>query len=112
LKAGDIFFVDLEPTIGREQRGVRPVFLITAEPFNKQTGTAIIAAITNGGQFARRIGVAVELTGTGTQTTGVIRCDQVRTLDLSARGARFVESAPPEVLARVLNTLVGILVNA
>ena len=50
-----------------------------------------------------RLGFAVPLTGI--KTTGVVRCDQPRVLDLSARNARKVDTLPApimdEVLARV-----------
>ncbi|WP_156180960.1 type II toxin-antitoxin system PemK/MazF family toxin [Desulfovibrio sp. TomC] len=59
---------------------------------------------------ARTAGFAVPLSGTGTQTTGVVRCDQPQAIDLSARRARKLESVPvgvmDEVLAR-LATLMG-----
>ncbi len=105
MRCGDIFFASLDPTVGREQRGLRPVFVLTSERFNRITGTAIIAAITNGGQFAKRNGLTVDLPFFGMKTTGTVRCDQIRTLDLTSRNARFVESADEtttlEVLERV-----------
>ena len=56
-----------------------------------------------GGEFARRLGFAVPLTGI--KTTGVVRCDQPRVLDLAARNAHKVETLPTpltdEVLAKV-----------
>jgi len=103
LKLGDIYFVSLEPTIGREQRGLRPVFVISSERFSRITGTAIIAAITTGGQFAKRNGFTVDLPTTGMKTTGTVRCHQIRTLDLPARKARFVESAPESMIEEVLD---------
>ncbi len=95
--------VDLEPTRGREQRGHRPVVVVSPDEFNRATGLPVILPITNGGDFARRIGFVVPLAGT--KTTGVVRCDQPRVLDLNARNGRKVESLPvtvmDEVLARV-----------
>jgi len=41
----------------------------------------------------------------GTRTTGVIRCDQPRTVDLIARGARRLESVPTAILNEVLAVL-------
>lgn len=103
MKRGDIYMVDLEPTQGREQRGYRPVVLVSPDAFNRATGLPVVAPITNGGDFARRIGFAVALEGT--KTTGVVRCDQPRVLDVKARNGRRVESLPPatmnEVLARM-----------
>ncbi len=103
MKRGDIYMVDLEPTQGREQRGHRPVVIVSPDNFNRATNLPVIAPITNGGDFARRIGFAVPLAGT--KTTGVVRCDQPRVLDLAARNGRKVESLPAatmdEVLARM-----------
>jgi len=103
MKRGDIYMVDLEPIQGREQRGHRPVVIVSPDEFNRATNLPVIAPITNGGVFARRIGFAVPLAGT--RTTGVVRCDQPRVLDLAARNGRKVESLPAatmdEVLARM-----------
>ena len=109
LKQGDIDFVSLDPTMGREQRGFRPVFVITPAAFQSITGTAMVAAITTGGQFARNRGFAVDLTGSGTRTAGVVRCDQVRTLDLKQRNARFVEAAPDRIVDEVLDLVTSII---
>lgn len=104
MRRGEVYMVDLEPTHGREQRGRRPVVIVSPDEFNQVTGLPVILPITNGGDFARRIGFAVPLTGT--ETTGVVRCDQPRVLDLNARNGRKVESLPAaimdEVLARVI----------
>jgi mRNA-degrading endonuclease toxin of MazEF toxin-antitoxin module len=94
VKRGDIYFASLEPTFGHEQQGHRPVIVLTGERYNRMTNLPIIAPITNGGSFAIQNGMAVPLEGFGLRTTGVVRCDQVRVLDLSSRGCRFVERAP------------------
>jgi mRNA-degrading endonuclease toxin of MazEF toxin-antitoxin module len=41
--------------------------------------------------------------GAGTKTTGVVRCDQPRALDLRARGAKRLESIPEHVVDEVLS---------
>jgi mRNA interferase ChpB len=38
----------------------------------------------------------------GTKTTGVVRCDQPRAIDLDARNARRVESVPESIMDEVL----------
>ena len=65
--------------------------------------------ITTGGSFARRRGFAVSLENAGTRTTGVIRCDQPRVLDLGARDGRRLESVPATVVEEVLARLAAIL---
>jgi mRNA-degrading endonuclease toxin of MazEF toxin-antitoxin module len=66
------------------------------------TRAPVVLPITSGGNFARTAGFAVSLMGAGTSTTGVVRCDQPRTLDLAARSGRRLESVPDEILDEVL----------
>ena len=100
MKRGDIYLVSLDPTEGREQRGSRPVLIVSPDAFNVATRLPVICPITTGGDFARRIGFAVPLSGIS--TTGVIRCDQPRVLDLDARHGRKVDSLPDEIMQDVL----------
>ncbi len=100
MNRGDIYMVSLDPTHGHEQRGHRPVLVISPTAFNLATKLPVVLPITSGGEFARRIGFAVPLTGT--RTTGVVRCDQPRVLDLHARAGKKVESLPSEILDDVL----------
>lgn len=100
MRRGDVYMVDLEPTQGREQRGHRPVLIVSPDEFNQATNLPVILPITNGGDFARRIGFAVPLTET--KTTGFVRCDQPRVLDLNARNGRKVENLPIEIMDEVL----------
>ncbi|MDO7912479.1 type II toxin-antitoxin system ChpB family toxin [Pseudomonas monteilii] len=102
---GDIVRVNLNPTEGREQQGnFRPALVLTPAAYNA-TGLAVIAPVTQGGDFARYAGFAVTLSGSGTETQGVVLCNQIRTVDLEARSAKRVESVPvvimDDVLARV-----------
>ena len=109
MKRGDIWLVSLDPTAGHEQQGTRPVLIVSPAPFNKLTQTPVVLPITTGGSFARRRGFAVSLEGAGTRTTGVIRCDQPRALDLSARNGKLLETVPEHIIDDVLARLATIL---
>lgn len=106
MERGDIYLVSLDSTSGREQQGTRPVLIVSPTAFNRLTRTPVVLPITGGGNFARTAGFAVSLMGAGTQTTGVVRCDQPRVLDIGSRCGRRIESVPQtimeEVLARVI----------
>jgi len=108
MKRGEIWLVSLDPTSGHEQKGRRPVLIVSPEAFNQVTKLPVILPITSGGNFARTAGFAVSLTGAGTKTAGVIRCDQPRTLDLAARGSRKLESIPDAIMDGVLARLAPI----
>jgi mRNA interferase ChpB len=75
--------------------------------FNLATKLPIVLPITNGGNFARRLGFAVPIAGI--QTTGIIRCDQPRVLDIAERGGRKVDQLPAAILADVMARLATIL---
>jgi mRNA interferase ChpB len=100
VKRGDIYMVSLDPTTGHEQRGSRPVLVVSPTEFNEATKLPVILPITHGGEFARRLGFAVAVAGI--QTTGVVRCDQPRVIDLAARNARKVDTLPKATLDEVL----------
>lgn len=108
MKRGDIYLVSLDPTQGKEQQGTRPVLVISPTAFNVLTGVPIVLPITGGGNFARTAGFAVSLMGAGTGTTGVVRCDQPRAMDLKERGARRVEAVPDVIIDEVLAKLAPI----
>jgi mRNA interferase ChpB len=100
MKRGDIYLVSLDPTEGREQRGSRPVVIVSPDEFNQATKLPVVLPITNGGEFARKLGFAVPIAGI--KTTGVIRCDQPRVIDLAARHGRKVDTLPEPIMDEVL----------
>lgn len=103
MERGEVWTVSLDPTVAHEQRGRRPVLIVTPGAFNRLTGCPVVLPITTGGGFARRSGFAVPLEGTA--TTGVVRCDQPRALDMRARHGRRLEVAPEAIVDEVLARL-------
>jgi mRNA interferase ChpB len=105
---GDVILVSFDPTVGQEQQGRRYALVISPVTFNA-LGLALVCPVTQGGRHAREHGFAVSLAGAGTNTQGVVLCNQVRTLDYKERGARVVEQVPEsivnEVIARVQTLL-------
>lgn len=103
MKRGEIYLLSLDPTAGHEQQGSRPVLIISPDRFNAFTQVPVVVPITSGGAFARNAGFTVSLAAAGTQTTGMIRCDQPRSMDLHARKGRRLERVPAEVVDEVLS---------
>jgi mRNA interferase ChpB len=101
---GDIYQVDLEPTKGKEQRGRRPVFVLSPAQSNRR-GLVIVLPISQGQTLARATGFLSTLMGAGLATAGAIVCDQPRTIDFSVRNVEHIESVPSfvtqDVLARI-----------
>lgn len=106
---GDIVRACLNPTAGDEMQGdMRPCLVLSPKAFNK-LGLALIAPITQGGNFARFQGFSVTLMGAGTETQGVILVNGVRSVDLKARKAKRVEAVPSEIVDEALAILGAIL---
>src|SRR5947209_4040393 len=108
MKRGEIWLVGLDPAQGQEQKGRRPVLIVSPEAFNRVTKVPVVLPITSGGNFARTAGFAVPLTDAGTKTTGIVRCDQPRALDLKARSGKKLESVPETIMEEVLARLAPI----
>ena len=108
MKRGEIWLVGLDPAEGYEQKGRRPVLIVSPDAFNRVTKVPVVLPITSGGSFARTAGFAVSLSGAGTRTSGVVRCDQPRALDLAARGGQKLESIPDAIMDEVLARLAPI----
>jgi mRNA-degrading endonuclease toxin of MazEF toxin-antitoxin module len=108
MKRGDIWLVGLDPAEGHEQKGRSPVLIVSPDAFNRVTRVPVVLPITSGRTFARTAGFAVPLSGAATQTTGVVRCDQPRALDLAARGGKKLESVPGAIMDEVLAKVVTI----
>lgn len=97
FERGDIVMVNLDPVEGHEQKGVRPALVLSNSVFNA-LGVVLVAPITQGGDFARHAGFAATLSGSGTRTQGVALVNQARMLDLDARAAKRIETAPQFVV--------------
>ena len=109
MDRGEIWLVSLDPIAGHEQSGKRPVLIVSKASFNKFTRLPVVVPVTSGGNFARAAGFTVSLDGAGTKTTGVIRCDQPRTIDMGARNGKRLERIPEAVVNEVLARLEAIL---
>jgi len=82
LKRGDIFYADLNPVIGSEQGGTRPVLVLQNDIGNRYSPTTIVAAITSRIDKAR-LPTHVELPSSKSKLPmdSVILLEQLRTID-------------------------------
>ena len=98
---GDIYFADLNPVLGSEQGGFRPVLIIQNDIGNKYSPTVIISAITSQIQKAR-LPTHVELPSrlSGLEKDSVILLEQVRTID-KRRLKKRVTKLDSEIMNKV-----------
>ena len=93
-KQGDIVMMDFTPQSGHEQAGRRPALVVSNDFFNRVTHMALVCPITN---TVRSFPLHVAL-DERTQTTGFVLCEQVKSLDLTARKVDFKEKAPIDIV--------------
>src|SRR3989344_6541194 len=89
---GDIVWVDLNPTKGREQANYRPALVFSPKDYNKKTGMMIVCPLTT-----KIKGYPFEVVLTDTDETSAVLVDQIRTLDWHARDIKFWRKAGAEV---------------
>jgi mRNA interferase MazF len=105
---GDIHWADLNPVIGSEQGGLRPVLILSRNMFNDRSGTVIAVAITSQLQRAG-YPLTLELSGSDLPKKSWAKISQIRTLSTKRIGKR-IASASAEELASIidgLNEIVG-----
>lgn len=100
---GDIITLDFDPQAGHEQKGHRPALVVSNATFNRRTRIAIVCPITN---TERGFPLHIPL-DERTLATGVVMCEQVRSLDVTARNAVFREKAPANIVEEVLDVIAG-----
>ena len=101
--AGEIWWLDMQPSAGKEQRGRHAGLILSDFRFNMATGFAFIAPITTSGNASRLNGFAIQLIGAGTLVTGVIQVDQVKSMDWRNRNAeKSRDKVPEDIFAEVL----------
>jgi mRNA interferase MazF len=96
---GDIWLINLDPTVGSEIQKTRPCVIISPPEMHDQLRTAIIAPMTTGSKPA---GFRVAVTHDGKK--GLILLDQLRAAD-KTRLVKKIGSVSDATLTDVLNTL-------
>ena len=105
FEQGDIIYLDFDPQSGHEQRGRRPALILSNNVYNRFHNLLMICPITN---TDRGLPFHVKL-DSRTKTTGVILCDQARTLDVAARNGEFLEKAPSDLVAEAVDLVVSFI---
>jgi mRNA interferase MazF len=105
---GEIRWADLNPTIGREQSGERPVLILSQDIFNERSGTVIAMALTS---QEPRAGFPLthEILTSKLPKQSWVKVSQIRTLSTERIGKK-IGSVGPDELAHViegLNEIIG-----
>lgn len=104
--AGDIVWVDLNPTLGHEQRGRRPALVISQKSYNGKAGMMLACPMTTSEK-----GYPFEVVLSNPSEKSVVLADQLRCLDWRERNIQLIAHATDDEFDQVkglLSTLLGI----
>jgi mRNA interferase MazF len=104
MRRGEVYWADLAPRSGSEQRGSRPVIVVSHDAFNEVPAwrSVIVVPVSTSSTEARRGPTAVLLPrgSGGLKTDSVALCHQVTTLD-RGKLSRRLGALPGPLLAVV-----------
>ena len=101
IQRGDIFYANLNPVIGSEQGGTRPVLILQNDIGNKYSPTTIVAAITSRIKKAK-LPTHVEITAAehNMEKDSVILLEQIRTID-KRRLKEKITNLDPDTMMKI-----------
>ena len=101
VQRGDIFIADLNPVVGSEQGGIRPVVIVQNDRGNRFSPTVICAAMTSRlGKNDLPTHVWVSARDSGHKSDSLVLCEQIRTIEkkrLKGRAGRIAGLAMARV---------------
>ena len=101
---GDIAWMILDPRVGHEQSGRRPVIVISHKKLAIHTNLAVVSPITS-----KVIGLSYEVELIGTTTKGAILPIHVKSVDFKKRKAVFIEKAPSNILNKTIKSVQNLM---
>lgn len=102
---GDLVWLEFTPQAGSEQRGRRPVLVLSPKSYNIKVGLALFCPLTS-----KVKGYPFEVAlPDGYAVSGVVLSDQLKSLDWRSRKVTFIERVTPDVMAMVMARVLPLL---
>jgi mRNA interferase MazF len=93
---GNIYWADLNPVIGSEQGGLRPVLVLSHNVFNERSGTVIAVVLTSQPQRAG-FPLTLELAEKNLPKKSWVKISQIRTLSIKRIGKKIATASDEEL---------------
>ncbi|WP_035707392.1 MULTISPECIES: type II toxin-antitoxin system PemK/MazF family toxin [Bradyrhizobium] len=104
-EAGDLIWIDLDPTVGHEQSGRRPAIVVSQRSYNAAAGLCVICPITS-----RVRGYPFEAAlPDDSNIRGVVLADQPRSISWEKRPIAYAGRATDMLLTEVRERLAALL---
>lgn len=102
VKRGDVFMANLDPVIGSEQGGCRPVIILQNDVGNKYSPTTIVSAVTS--RKKKLIPTHVNVGDSCISYQSIVTLEQLRTID-KIRLGKYLGHLGEETMGLVDNAL-------
>ncbi len=99
IKRGDVFYADLDPIIGSEQGGIRPVLVVQNNVGNKYSPTLVVLPISS----VKKTKMPTHICIYGSKMlpkNSIVLAEQIRTIDRN-RLQNYVGSVGLEIMEKV-----------
>jgi len=111
VKRGEVYYAQLNPVVGSEQGGTRPVLVIQNDIGNQYSPTTIVVAITSQINKAK-LPTHIEISAgkSGLERDSVILGEQIRTIDKSRlkQKVAFLEDGVMESVNKAIEVSLGL----
>ena len=105
IKRGEIYYADLNPVVGSEQDGLRPVLILQNDMGNKYSPTTIVAAITSR-ETKSGLPTHVKISADGLKAASTVLLEQIRTIDKSRLG-QYVGRTDKDTMGKIDHALIA-----
>ena len=98
IKRGDIFYAYLNPVVGSEQGGIRPVLVVQNNVGNRHSPTVIVVPISS--VRKKNLPVHIQIRCSELPKNSTVLAEQIRTIDRS-RLRKYVGSLNRELMKEI-----------
>lgn len=100
INKGDIYYASLDPIVGSEQNGTRPVVIIQNDIGNKYSPTVLVAPLTSRGKSKPHLPTHVLVKSEHIKHNSIVLLEQIRVLDKS-RLISYVDTLTKEEIKKL-----------
>jgi mRNA interferase MazF len=110
IRRGEVWLADLHPSRGHEQRGQRPVLVVSADPFNQSPAGLVIAVPFTTRDRGIPTHIEIRPPDGGVRDRSFAMCEQLRALAADRLASRPFGTVSPAVMRAVEDRLRLLLV--
>ena len=105
MRRGEVYFANLNPTIGAEVQKIRPVLVISNDDNNKKAATVTVAPITSNAIRVYPFEVLLPIQDSGLGKLSKLQCHQIRTISKLRIVSQRVAKVSPSLLTKIEQAL-------